>query len=55
MNISTESLARSSGKHPWWIVLAWLIVLAGAFVHDGHRSIQALPGTMGKGPTGVFI
>ena len=49
MNITTESLARSSGKHPWWVLLAWLFVLAGAFVLSSTLVESALDGE--GGPT----
>ncbi len=45
MNLSTKSLARTSARHPWWVLLAWLGVLLVAFAliativgdaHDGE-------------------
>ncbi|MDP6495329.1 MAG: hypothetical protein QGI09_07935, partial [Dehalococcoidia bacterium] len=49
MKVSTESLARTSGKHPWWILLAWLLILAGAFVLSSTLVESALDGE--GGPT----
>lgn len=49
MRISPESVARTSGKHPWWILLAWLFVLAGAFALTSTLVESALSG--GNGPT----
>lgn len=49
MILSSESLARSSGKHPWWTLLAWLLVLVGAFVLSSTLLESALDGE--GGPT----
>ena len=49
MNISSESLARASGKHPWWTLLAWLLVLVGAFALTSTLVEDALDGE--SGPT----
>ena len=49
MKLSTESLARTSGNHPWWTLLAWLLVLVGAFVLSFTLVESALDGE--GGPT----
>ena len=52
MRISPESLARTSGNHPWWTLLAWLLVLIGAFVLNFTLLESALDGE--GGPTQVL-
>ncbi|MQF48404.1 MMPL family transporter [SAR202 cluster bacterium AC-647-N09_OGT_505m] len=54
MNLSTESLARSSSKHPWWTVLAWLLVLVGAYALSSTLVESALDGTGGPTQTLEF-
>jgi RND superfamily putative drug exporter len=49
MKISPESIARTSGKHPWFILLVWLFVLAVAFALTSTLLESALDG--GTGPT----
>jgi RND superfamily putative drug exporter len=49
MRISPESLARACGKHPWRILLTWLLALVVAFVLVTTLVEQALDGE--QGPT----
>ena len=49
LNLSSESLARASGNHPWWTLLAWLLVLVGAFALSATLVESALDGE--GGPT----
>ena len=49
MILSSESLARASGKHPWWMMLAWLLILVGAFALISTVVEDALDGE--DGPT----
>jgi RND superfamily putative drug exporter len=49
MKLSSESLARASGTHPWRVLFAWLLVLIGAFVLSSTLVESALDGE--QGPT----
>ena len=42
LSISTESLARSSGRHPWRTIAAWLVALVVAFISMGAFFESAL-------------
>src|SRR5215217_7394762 len=35
MKISPEGLARASSKHPWRVLVAWMLLVAGAFAFAG--------------------
>ena len=52
MNLSTRSLARTSARHPWWVLLAWLAVLLVAFALIATIVEDALDGE--EGPTQVL-
>ena len=54
LNLSSESLARASGNHPWWTLLAWLFVLIGAFVLASTLVESALDGEGGPKQTLEF-
>jgi RND superfamily putative drug exporter len=54
MSLSTESIARTSAKHPWWTLLAWLLVLVGAFALNFTLVEDALDGEGGPTQTLEF-
>mgnify|MGYP001210174086 CR=1 FL=1 len=42
MNLSTEALARTSGRRPWIVVAVWLVLIAGAVAFSGAWLQDAL-------------
>ena len=52
MRLSTESLARTHAKHPWWTILAWIVVLIGAYILTSTLLASGLDGE--GGPTKIL-
>jgi RND superfamily putative drug exporter len=49
MTLSPGTLASASGRHPWWTLFGWVLVLAGAFALTITLVADALDGE--DGPT----
>ncbi|MDA1257032.1 MAG: MMPL family transporter [Chloroflexi bacterium] len=52
MTLSPGSLASVSGRHPWWTLLGWVLVLVGAFALVSTLVADALDGE--DGPTQIL-
>jgi len=52
MRLSTESLARTHAKHPWWTMLAWVVVLIVAYILTSTLLASGLDGE--GGPTKIL-